>query len=434
MRRWRIAGIVAAGIVLAAAQLIASSSVAADVASPSSVPTFAFSRLVERLPAGAIWATIQVGGACQTQDTLVSDGLQREQDTTRFAPVISEELTKAGYRYATDGQQNLFESQVAEPPTFEIGAIVTTLNVKVCRFGEVYTGGFKGFMRGNSALLLKGSANIKLEWQVYSTAKREVVLKVPVEANFSGEMLDKDEPYLFVINAMAEATRQLTRSNAFQALRDAPLEVTSNARIAMRSTAIDAVPLADAVGSVVLLSTGSSFGSGVLVSGEGYLLTNAHVVGGAKSLTVRWSDGFEGRGEVVRVHQQRDVALVKVDPHGRSALPIRATGLQPGQTVVALGAPLEKQFQGTLTRGVVSATRILDGFSFIQSDVAVSPGNSGGPLMDESGHVVGLTVSGYRLDGASTGVNFFIPIKDALDFLSLDLLPPSTSVQVVPKL
>jgi S1-C subfamily serine protease len=92
---------------------------------------------------------------------------------------------------------------------------------------------------------------------------------------------------------------------------------------------------------------------------------------------------------------------------------------QAGEAVIAIGTPLDEKFQSTVTKGVVSATRIENGFSFIQSDVAVDHGNSGGPLLDERGAVVGITDWRYAPDGVSHDLNFFIPIGDALDFLSL---------------
>jgi S1-C subfamily serine protease len=80
----------------------------------------------------------------------------------------------------------------------------------------------------------------------------------------------------------------------------------------------------------------------------------------------------------------------------------------------------DPKLQNTVTRGVVSANRIMDGFSFIQSDVTVDPGNSGGPLLDEQGRVLGFTDKGLRSAEAPTGLNFFVPIDDALRFLSAE--------------
>jgi serine protease Do len=97
--------------------------------------------------------------------------------------------------------------------------------------------------------------------------------------------------------------------------------------------------------------------------------------------------------------------------------------VRPGDTVFAIGTPLDLKFEGTVTRGIVSANRTFEGFTYIQSDVAVNHGNSGGPLLDEGAKVVGLTVAGYQPDGAPSGINLFIPIRDAMDFLALSISP-----------
>jgi S1-C subfamily serine protease len=172
---------------------------------------------------------------------------------------------------------------------------------------------------------------------------------------------------------------------------------------------------------VLTVFSGDGMGSGFLVSRDGYVLSNQHVVGDATQVKLRWADGTETVGEVVRSDRRRDVALIKTDPRGRAPLAVRRDSVQPGDTVFAIGTPLDAKLQNTVTRGVVSGTRILDGFNFIQSDVAVTSGNSGGPLLDEKGAVVALTVAGYTPRGFSENINLFIPIGDALNFLAADI-------------
>src|SRR5205085_11856110 len=91
----------------------------------------------------------------------------------------------------------------------------------------------------------------------------------------------------------------------------------------------------------------------------------------------------------------------------------------PGQRVYAIGSPKGQTFQGTISSGIVSATRVFEGMRYIQSDVAISHGSSGGALLDENGAVIGIAVSGVDASVA-TGLNFFIPIGDAMDFLNLE--------------
>lgn len=172
----------------------------------------------------------------------------------------------------------------------------------------------------------------------------------------------------------------------------------------------------------VLVAAGASHGSGFFVDPDGLLLTNAHVVGNADRVRVVLQDGVPLVGTVERVHRKRDVALVRV-PRGRyPALPLRLDPPPVSEAVLAVGAPLSERMQGTVTRGIVSSHRKdrLTGYPLLQADVTVHPGNSGGPLLDANGNVVGITVSGLSsAEGLNTGLNFFIPIADALARLNL---------------
>jgi S1-C subfamily serine protease len=195
-------------------------------------------------------------------------------------------------------------------------------------------------------------------------------------------------------------------------VQNGPIALSGSLKAAKR-------PVADAVGSVVTLMTGSGSGSGDLISDDGCIITNAHVVGDEKEIRVRWSDGIETVAQVIRVAKDRDVALVKTNPRDRSPLPLKRGAVTPGQRVFAIGSPKGKDFQGTVSSGVVSADRTMDGLRYIQSDVMVSPGSSGGALLDDTGSLIGITDLGIQNNGPA-GLNFFIPIGDVMDFLSLE--------------
>lgn len=160
-------------------------------------------------------------------------------------------------------------------------------------------------------------------------------------------------------------------------------------------------------------------GSGFIISQDGLILTNAHVVAQASSVTVRLADGKqEFSARVLGADTRSDIALLKIDATG---LPVAKLGtaaaVQPGQWVVAIGSPFG--FTNTITAGVVSATnRELPNESimpFIQTDVAVNPGNSGGPLINMAGEVIGVNSMIYSGTGGYMGVSFAIPIEVAMD-------------------
>lgn len=176
--------------------------------------------------------------------------------------------------------------------------------------------------------------------------------------------------------------------------------------------------LRDAVATV---HAGTRNGSGFYVTREGFLLTNQHVVGDSKTVRVKLVSGRELTGEVLRVDAVRDVALVKTEPVAFPVLPIRITDTQVGEDVYVLGSPLGDSFSGSLTRGILSGHRTIEGLRYIQSDATILPGSSGGPLLDGRSAVIGMTVKGVT---ARIGnISLFIPIADALAKLGLDVAP-----------
>jgi serine protease Do len=158
-------------------------------------------------------------------------------------------------------------------------------------------------------------------------------------------------------------------------------------------------------------------GSGFLISADGLVLTNAHVVDGAKEVTVKLSDRREFKAKVLGADRSSDIAVLKID--GRDLPSVRlgdSDQLGVGDYVLAIGEPFG--LEETATAGIVSAKgRSLpgDGYvPFIQTDAAVNPGNSGGPLFDASGNVVGINAQIYTNSGGYQGVSFAIPINLAV--------------------
>src|SRR5450631_1969462 len=158
-------------------------------------------------------------------------------------------------------------------------------------------------------------------------------------------------------------------------------------------------------------------GSGFIVSTDGYILTNAHVVAEASEVTVKLTDRREFVAKVIGVDKHSDVALIKIAATGLPTVHLgESSRLKPGQWVVAIGSPFG--FENSVTAGVVSATaRPLDEnyVPFIQTDAAVNPGNSGGPLFNVDGQVIGINAQIYSRTGGYMGMSFAIPIDLALN-------------------
>jgi|HubBroStandDraft_6_1064221.scaffolds.fasta_scaffold00348_9 serine protease Do len=158
-------------------------------------------------------------------------------------------------------------------------------------------------------------------------------------------------------------------------------------------------------------------GSGFLISADGLVLTNAHVVDGAKEVTVKLSDHREYKAKVLGADKSSDIAVLKIDAHNLPAVTLGDSDkLGVGDYVLAIGEPFG--LEETATAGIVSAKgRSLpgDGYvPFIQTDAAVNPGNSGGPLFDATGSVVGINSQIYSNSGGYQGVSFAIPINLAV--------------------
>jgi serine protease Do len=163
---------------------------------------------------------------------------------------------------------------------------------------------------------------------------------------------------------------------------------------------------------------GRSLGSGFILSPDGYILTNAHVVEAADEIIVRMSDRREFVAQAIGADERSDIALLKIDATDLPAVELgRSSAIEVGEWVLAIGSPFG--FEHSATAGIVSAKgRSLPSENyvpFIQTDVAINPGNSGGPLFDLQGRVVGVNSQIYSRTGGFMGLSFAIPIDVAID-------------------
>ena len=156
----------------------------------------------------------------------------------------------------------------------------------------------------------------------------------------------------------------------------------------------------------------TNLGSGVIVSADGYIVTNAHVIEKADEITVAFNDGRKSRAQVVGTDPDSDLAVIKVDMTGLTPLGFRKTAIRVGDVALAIGNPFG--VGQTVTQGIISATgRTGLGVNkfedFIQTDAAINPGNSGGALVDARGELVGINTVIFSRSGGSMGIGFAIP-------------------------
>ena len=156
-------------------------------------------------------------------------------------------------------------------------------------------------------------------------------------------------------------------------------------------------------------------GSGFILSADGFVMTNAHVVDGADEIFVTLTDKREFKARLIGADKRSDVAVLKLDASGLPLVKIGDVGrLKVGEWVMAIGSPFG--FDNTVTAGIVSAKARDTGdlLPFIQTDVAINPGNSGGPLLNMRGEVVGINSQIYSQSGGFMGISFAIPIDEAI--------------------
>lgn len=176
-------------------------------------------------------------------------------------------------------------------------------------------------------------------------------------------------------------------------------------------------------------SSSYAIGSGFVLTADGYIATNQHVVDEGKEFTVIFYDGTEYKAKLVGGDATRDLAVLKIDAKGLTPLAIGdSDALKVGQTVVAIGTPYDLELAGTLTRGIISGLdrdldiydevtgRVVKTMRMIQTDTSINPGNSGGPMINLAGQVVGI--NSMKMIDEYEGLGFAIPINYAVDIFN----------------
>ncbi|MCK6418956.1 MAG: trypsin-like peptidase domain-containing protein [Alphaproteobacteria bacterium] len=306
----------------------------------------------------------------------------------------------------------------------------------------------------------KSQLYLAIDWSVYDMLRRATVFKVRTEGYASRALPPQEGLAVLFGDAFTMAAHNLASDPDFYNLivkgTKPPSEKTIFAKrdekwenrprvfdpqeeVVIRNLPLSHQPFAKDLrdkASITVMPQKNGHGAGFFISKDGHILTNAHVVGDAQRMRiVTTSKKFKTVAEVLRVDKARDVALLKLEeiPEGLDiqALPIRDAWPKVGEDIYAVGTPQDyRQMQDTVTKGIVSAHRYQMKFlgtrqNFIQGDVEVHPGNSGGPLVDENGNIVGMTVGGYTdINDNGMGLNYFIPISEALDRLGVQLQAP----------
>jgi serine protease Do len=355
---------------------------------------------------------LQRGWLCSSGGDLLWTTALHNAVTTNFGRIYREEMEKLHYPTPTQSD-SMFDEAKDKPaaPDLEVGVFLKQINGNFCYDGSSV-----------------GGAYLKTFWQVYAPEGQKVVFETTTEGSYQSDKPEKSN-IIFFEKAFRAALRNLLAEQGFYNVitNTTPLAAPKAAggdKLKMSggkpSNELLTKNVTTLRSAVVTIFSDPASGSGFFISKDGYLLTNKHVVGTAKFIKVKLPTGRELVGEVLRSDATRDVVLIKTEPIDVPALPARQDDPTIGEEVYALGSPLGDKFNTSLTRGILSGYRTIDDKRYLQSDVAILPGNSGGPLLDANGNVIGITVMGLGAKGLA-GMNFFIPINEAIDKLGLDI-------------
>jgi S1-C subfamily serine protease len=371
--------------------------------------TFEFAKLRSKVMAGDKIGKYASGSWCLGSKDLVATARVEEISNTE-AGMAFKEVAKDLDVPVFQKEISPFESTTPASADYRIGGTLERLYIDSCSDDKKR----------------KGESNVEVKWEVWSTRQQRVVMSRVTTGHVKTETWVPTFEYKAFSDSLREfLTTQEARdliAGVPPAMKDAfePLHVSAHP-LPGADTQKNAGELRKAV--VTVTSDGGS-GSGFFV-GDGYVLTDRHVVGSSRFVKLRLSDGSEAVGEVLRQDVARDVALLQTSAKSPS-LPVRLPDPASGENLFAIGSPLGQTFEGTFTRGVMSGTRDIEGRRFFQSDVSINKGNSGGPLLDATSHVVGL--ADWTIP-QTTGLSFFVPIKDALEKLNVvvDAAPAGTA-------
>ncbi|GAA4760753.1 hypothetical protein GCM10023230_07120 [Flavobacterium hankyongi] len=270
-----------------------------------------------------------------------------------------------------------------------------------------------------------GPCFLECEWQVFDLSDLENPIKTfEIKTNYfrSGnnyELLLHDMIALSERELLEEESlHNLISTSQQKYLEKSKGSVIEIPLIQNRSYTNTSEMLKESVNSIVTVETEGKFGSGVFVTDNGYLITNYHVIEGQKPIFIKIDKDRKVKAELVKANKDFDLAILKVNANikGLSFYDSDKTNL--GEEVYAIGTPLDKKLIQTITKGIISGYREFNGVNFIQSDVSINSGNSGGPMLNNRGEIIGintLKASGKNI----SGIGFSIPSNIVLKMLNI---------------
>jgi len=384
-----------------------------DLKASSTSKPIQLSKVVIKLKRGEHIGAYKAGLLCIPNGDLNWKGGKLNVSSDELTETFKEELEQHSFKTVGDTDA-LFEDESTWKSEILVGGLIKELKANIC----YPQAGFGNFSNA------KGEAFVKVDWQIYSKLDRSVVHSVQAEGSYTATESTADGGTTAILNAFAQAARNLLADEKFReivskggsSIKETNYRTSEAIVISSEKSVAVKKEKSDWLNAVVTVFAGRGHGSGFIIS-DNLIMTNQHVVGESNSVSIKFDNGLEVVGKVIASNSARDVAIVKVNASLPKHFDLERTKPSIGTKIYAIGSPLDEKFSSTLTSGIVSNYRVEDNKTLIQSDVQVLPGNSGGPLVNENGRVVGVTVSGIVINNNPQGVNFFIPINDALKAL-----------------
>ena len=364
--------------------------------------------IVFDLPAGYRYGEAAAGyyGGCREKQPLVNTKGRFSFDTEKYVDLFNGVMKKHGY--PVEDLTEMFHDSKDRVADLQIGARIIEATLNEC------------YPDHRNDLKATGNAYLKIEWSVYSTLEKRVLLTITTEGSTYREVESSIGEAGIIRPAFADALERLATSPKYRDVVDPPRKTeiaqAAGSRIRIKRVQEFSGDLKSNIESikkaVATVTANRGSGSGFVISADGTVVTAEHVVSGSRLVKVLIASGQECYGEVAAASKQRDLAIIRLDCSGLMPLPLSRQKVVEGGEVFAVGTPLSEKLQFSVTKGVVSGIRKIDELDYIQSDVTVLPGSSGGPLLDSKGNVVGVTLGGLRQGSSPLGVNFFIPLTD----------------------
>ena len=400
------------------------------ISKKESKSTFALAKLITDIdrgetiftfPAKATTKGLMCNASIKDGDVTYSGGKKYLGDwSTELGDIFYEELTRLGYNIAGDPKDLFNANASVSSAEYLIAGRVIKMTGNFCSDHD--------FWYAMPTNKYSGEMSVTVEWSVLNTLTKNIVLNETITGYYKLEKPEKEGITTVFENAFAISSENFAKSIKLRNLAVGKKIVATNDNNSKKEIKISQgkaqkeFNINNLRSNIVTIRIGQGHGSGFFVGNNGYLLTNAHVVGDSKSVQIITSSGMEIEGQVIRKNKSRDVSLIKVPLKITNSLYLKFQIPDIASDVYAAGTPIDEALKTTVTKGIISNIRVdnASGLKFIQADASISPGNSGGPLFDKFGNVIGISVAKYNTNSAE-GLGLFIPLQDAFNSIKLSI-------------